>query len=163
VICKRLRHCGFGRQRTHHRPFEGSGHEGQMSREVGADIYQMTKFKRSNQNTCINQKPIVYEGQRVKKGAVSADGPCTEAASWRSDATCWWLHAWRGYNFETRSCSAKSWSRTTITLRFTLKSSSRRSRHQASDPRKSTRDIPNIAEAFLRISTKADHPHRRDL
>ena len=39
---------------------EGSAHEGQLSREVGADIYQMTKFKRSNQNTCINQKPIVH-------------------------------------------------------------------------------------------------------
>jgi DNA-directed RNA polymerase subunit beta len=38
---------------------DGTAQEGQMSREVGADIYQMTKFKRSNQNTCINQKPIV--------------------------------------------------------------------------------------------------------
>ena len=43
--------------------------EGQLSREVGADIYQLTKFKRSNQNTCINQKPIVQKGQRVTKGA----------------------------------------------------------------------------------------------
>src|SRR3954467_4193020 len=39
---------------------EGNAHEGQMSREVGADIYQLTKFKRSNQNTCISQKPIVF-------------------------------------------------------------------------------------------------------
>jgi DNA-directed RNA polymerase subunit beta len=39
-----------------------AAHEGQMSREVGADIYQLTKFKRSNQNTCINQKPIVERG-----------------------------------------------------------------------------------------------------
>src|SRR5450759_368489 len=44
---------------------EGTAHEGQLSREVGADIYQLTKFKRSNQNTCINQKPIVRVGQRV--------------------------------------------------------------------------------------------------
>src|SRR6202011_602024 len=51
---------------------EGSPHEGQLSREVGADIYQLTKFKRSNQNTCINQKPIVFQGQRVKKGDVLA-------------------------------------------------------------------------------------------
>ena len=56
---------------------EGAGHEGQMSREVGADIYQLVKFKRSNQNTCINQKPIVKVGQRVFKGQVLADGPCT--------------------------------------------------------------------------------------
>src|SRR6202041_211893 len=57
---------------------EGSSPEGQLSREVGADIYQMTKFKRSNQNTCINQKPIVMQGQKAKKGDVLADGPCTE-------------------------------------------------------------------------------------
>src|SRR5205809_7115568 len=57
---------------------EGSSHEGQLSREVGADIYQLTKFKRSNQNTCINQKPIVRKGERVVKGQVLADGPCTE-------------------------------------------------------------------------------------
>jgi len=57
---------------------DGSAHEGQLSREVGADIYQLTKFKRSNQNTCISQKPIVFQGQRVKKGAVLADGPCTD-------------------------------------------------------------------------------------
>ena len=47
---------------------EGASHEGQLSREVGADIYQLTKFKRSNQNTCINQKPIVRVGQRIPKG-----------------------------------------------------------------------------------------------
>jgi len=56
---------------------EGAGHEGQMSREVGADIYQLTKFRRSNQNTCINQKPIVQVKERVTKGQVLADGPCT--------------------------------------------------------------------------------------
>src|SRR5207248_9985168 len=57
---------------------EGTAHEGQLSREAGADIYQLTKFKRSNQNTCINQKPIVRVGQRTVKGTVLADGPCTD-------------------------------------------------------------------------------------
>src|SRR5438128_1733306 len=57
---------------------EGEHHPGQLSREVGSDIYQLTKFKRSNQNTCINQKPIVQKGERVVKGQVIADGPCTE-------------------------------------------------------------------------------------
>ena len=80
---------------------EGNVHEGQMSREVGADIYQLTKFKRSNQNTCINQKPIVYQGQRVKKGDVLADGPCTELgelALGRNVLVA--FMPWRGYNFE---------------------------------------------------------------
>ncbi|HEY5162092.1 MAG TPA: DNA-directed RNA polymerase subunit beta, partial [Terriglobales bacterium] len=57
---------------------EGEHHPMQLSREVGSDIYQLTKFKRSNQNTCINQKPIVSKGDRVLKGQVIADGPCTE-------------------------------------------------------------------------------------
>ncbi|MBV8896780.1 MAG: DNA-directed RNA polymerase subunit beta, partial [Acidobacteriaceae bacterium] len=80
---------------------EGGAHEGQMSREVGADIYQLTKFKRSNQNTCISQKPIVYQGQKVKKGDVLADGPCTEAgelALGRNVLVA--FMPWRGYNFE---------------------------------------------------------------
>ena len=48
-----------------------SDHSGVLSREVGADIYQLIKFKRSNQNTCISQKPLVRVGDRVKKGQVS--------------------------------------------------------------------------------------------
>jgi DNA-directed RNA polymerase subunit beta len=55
-----------------------SAEDGHFSREVGADIYTLTKFRRSNQNTCINQKPIVRKGDRVVKGQVLADGPCTD-------------------------------------------------------------------------------------
>src|SRR5205814_1298815 len=57
---------------------EGEHHPTQLSREVGSDIYQLIKFKRSNQNTCISQKPIVGKGDRVVKGQVIADGPCTD-------------------------------------------------------------------------------------
>ncbi|HEY2019249.1 MAG TPA: DNA-directed RNA polymerase subunit beta, partial [Bryobacteraceae bacterium] len=80
---------------------EGASQEGQLSREVGADIYQLTKFKRSNQNTCINQKPIVRVGQRVTKQSVLADGPCTdegELALGRNVLVA--FMPWRGYNFE---------------------------------------------------------------
>src|SRR5207247_3147325 len=52
--------------------------DGTISREVTADIYTLIKFKRSNQNTCINQRPIVHVGERVAKGQVIADGPCTD-------------------------------------------------------------------------------------
>src|SRR5256714_1105851 len=52
--------------------------DGTISREVTADIYTLTKFKRSNQNTCINQRPIVQIGERVSKAQVIADGPCTD-------------------------------------------------------------------------------------
>src|SRR5437870_13805818 len=65
------------------------------------DIYPMTKFKRSNQNTCINQRPIVRVGQKVAKGQVMADGPCTELgelALGRNVLVA--FMPWRGYNFE---------------------------------------------------------------
>src|SRR6201986_1986756 len=80
---------------------EGEHHPTQLSREVGSDIYQLIKFKRSNQNTCINQKPIVRQGDRVIKGQVIADGPCTEQgelALGRNELGG--FMPWRGYNFE---------------------------------------------------------------
>src|SRR5207237_2292873 len=80
---------------------EGQGDGEDLSKEMGADIYPMTKFKRSNQNTCINQKPIVRVGQRVQKGQVLADGPCTELgelALGRNVLVA--FMPWRGYNFE---------------------------------------------------------------
>ena len=80
---------------------EGEHHPTQLSREVGSDIYQLIKFKRSNQNTCINQKPVVREGDRVVKGQVIADGPCTEQgelALGRNVLVA--FMPWRGYNFE---------------------------------------------------------------
>ncbi|MDQ3011889.1 MAG: DNA-directed RNA polymerase subunit beta, partial [Acidobacteriota bacterium] len=75
--------------------------DGTLSREVTADIYPLIKFKRSNQNTCINQKPIVRKGERVAKGQVVADGPCTEGgelALGRNVLVA--FMPWRGYNFE---------------------------------------------------------------
>ncbi|MDQ6787557.1 MAG: DNA-directed RNA polymerase subunit beta, partial [Acidobacteriota bacterium] len=75
--------------------------DGTISREVTADIYSLVKFTRSNQNTCINQRAIVQVGERVKKGQVIADGPCTdrgELALGRNVLVA--FMSWRGYNFE---------------------------------------------------------------
>ena len=69
---------------------EGNGHSGQLAREVGSDIYQLTKFRRSNQNTCINQKPIVRKGQQVEAGQVLADGSCTSWGELALEGTSWW-------------------------------------------------------------------------
>src|SRR5262249_7736772 len=76
------------------------GAEGR-GKEFGADIYPLTKFRRSNQNTCINQKPIVHEGEHVERGRVLADGPCTESgelALGRNILVA--FMPWRGYNYE---------------------------------------------------------------
>src|SRR4030088_2420181 len=80
---------------------EAEDQETGETKEFGADIYQLVKFKRSNQNTCITQKPVVREGQRVRKGQVHADGPCTDAgelALGRNILVA--FMPWRGNNFE---------------------------------------------------------------
>jgi len=62
--------------------------------------YRLAKFRRSNQNTCINQKVLVEEGDKVTAGSLLADGPLPRTASWRLARTCWSPHAWEGYNYE---------------------------------------------------------------
>ena len=90
---------------------EGEHHPEQLSREVGSDIYQLTKFKRSNQNTCINQKPIVQKGQRVAERAGHRRRSLhRSSASWLWDATCSWpsCHG-AATTSKTRSWFPKSW------------------------------------------------------
>jgi DNA-directed RNA polymerase subunit beta len=130
---------------------EGEIHEGQLSREVGADIYQLTKFKRSNQNTCINQKPIVKVGQRVRKGDVLADGPCTdrgELALGRNVLVA--FMSWRGYNFEDAIVVSESLVRDDYYTSIHIEEFEIEARDTKLGPEEITRDIPNIAESFLR-------------
>ncbi len=130
---------------------EGGAHEGQMSREVGADIYQLTKFKRSNQNTCISQKPIVYQGQKVKKGDVLADGPCTEAgelALGRNVLVA--FMPWRGYNFEDAIVVSEKLVKDDYYTSIHIEEFEIEARDTKLGPEEITRDIPNIAESFLR-------------
>ena len=129
----------------------GGAHEGQLSREVGADIYQLTKFKRSNQNTCISQKPIVEQGQRVKKGDVLADGPCTdqgELALGRNVLVA--FMPWRGYNFEDAIVVSEKLVKEDYYTSIHIEEFEIEARDTKLGPEEITRDIPNIAEAFLR-------------
>src|SRR4051794_22739665 len=130
---------------------EGTAHEGQLSREVGADIYQLTKFKRSNQNTCINQKPIVAVGQRVPKGAVLADGPCTdlgELALGRNVLVS--FMPWRGYNFEDAILVSEKLVKEDYYTSIHIEEFEIEARDTKLGPEEITRDIPNIADSFLR-------------
>ncbi len=130
---------------------EGAGQEGQMSREVGADIYQLTKFKRSNQNTCINQKPTVYKGQKVRKGDVLADGPCTERgelALGRNVLVA--FMPWRGYNFEDAIVVSEKLVKEDYYTSIHIEEFEIEARDTKLGPEEITRDIPNIAESFLR-------------
>jgi len=130
---------------------DGTAHEGQMSREVGADIYQMTKFKRSNQNTCINQKPIAFQGQRVVKGQVLADGPCTdmgELALGRNVLVA--FMPWRGYNFEDAILVSEKLIKEDYYTSIHIEEFEIEARDTKLGPEEITRDIPNIADTFLR-------------
>jgi DNA-directed RNA polymerase subunit beta len=130
---------------------EGNSHEGQLSREVGADIYTLTKFKRSNQNTCINQKPIVFQGQRVKKAEVLADGPCTEwgeLALGRNVLVA--FMPWRGYNFEDAIVVSEKLVKDDYYTSIHIEEFEIDARDTKLGPEEITRDIPNIAEGFLR-------------
>src|SRR5687767_3121780 len=130
---------------------EGNVHEGQMSREVGADIYSMTKFKRSNQNTCINQKPVAHVGQRVRKGDVLADGPCTdhgELALGRNVLVA--FMPWRGYNFEDAILVSEKMVKDDYYTSIHIEEFEIEARDTKLGPEEITRDIPNVSETYLR-------------
>ena len=124
---------------------------GQLSREVGSDIYQLTKFKRSNQNTCINQKPVVKKGQRVLKGQVIADGPCTdkgELALGRNVLVA--FMPWRGYNFEDAILVSEKLVKEDYYTSLHIEEFELESRDTKLGPEEVTRDIPNVSESMLR-------------
>ncbi len=130
---------------------EGEHHPGQLSREVGSDIYQLTKFKRSNQNTCINQKPIVLKGQRVTKGQVIADGPCTdhgELALGRNVLVA--FMPWRGYNFEDAILVSEKLVKEDYYTSVHIEEYEIEARDTKLGPEEVTRDIPNVSESMLR-------------
>ena len=130
---------------------EGDGHSGQLSREVGADIYQLIKFRRSNQNTCINQKPVVHRGQRVHAGQVLADGPCTdrgELALGRNILVA--FMPWRGYNFEDAILDSEKLVKEDSYTSIHIEEFEIESRDTKLGPEEITRDIPNVAESLLK-------------
>jgi len=124
---------------------------GTTSREINADIYQLTKFKRSNQNTCINQKPIVRENQIVKKGDVIADGPCTqlgELALGRNVLVA--FMPWRGYNFEDAILVSEKLVKEDSFTSIHIEELEVEARDTKLGPEEITRDIPNVSESALR-------------
>jgi DNA-directed RNA polymerase subunit beta len=122
-----------------------------LSREVATDIYKMTKFKRSNQNTCINQKPIVHVGQRIRKGQVIADGPCTdqgELALGRNVLVA--FMPWRGYNFEDAILVSEKLVKEDSFTSIHIEELEIEARDTKLGPEEITRDIPNVSESALR-------------
>jgi len=128
-----------------------SAEDGHFSREVGADIYTLTKFRRSNQNTCINQKPIVRKGDRVVKGQILADGPCTdkgELALGRNVLVS--FMPWRGYNFEDAILVSERLVKDDYYTSIHIEEFEIEARDTKLGPEEVTRDIPNVSESFLK-------------
>jgi len=125
--------------------------DGKRPRDFGADIYQLTKFRRSNQNTCINQKPIVRPGQRVVKGQVLADGPNTdhgEIALGRNVLVA--FMPWRGYNYEDAIVVSEKLVKDDFFTSVHIEELEVSARDTKLGPEEITRDIPNVSEGALR-------------
>ncbi len=123
----------------------------QVSSEMGADIYNLIKFKRSNQNTCINQRPIIRVGQKVLKGQVLADGPCTEMgelALGRNVLVA--FMPWRGYNFEDAILVSEKLVKEDYYTSIHIEEFEIEARDTKLGPEEITRDIPNVGENYLR-------------
>ena len=119
-------------------------------KEIGADIYNLTKFKCSNQNTSINQKPIVKVGVHVAKGQIMADGPCTdmgELALGRNVLVA--FMPWRGYNFEDAILVSEKLVKEDMYTSIHIEEFEIEARDTKLGPEDVTRDIPNVSEGLL--------------
>ncbi|RMG60131.1 MAG: DNA-directed RNA polymerase subunit beta [Deltaproteobacteria bacterium] len=118
---------------------------------LGADIYNLNKFRRSNQNTCINQKPLVRVGDRVRKGEVIADGPATakgELALGRNVLVA--FMPWGGYNFEDSILISERLVRDDVYTSVHIEEFSCMARDTKMGKEEITNDIPNVGEDQLK-------------
>src|SRR4030088_601827 len=119
--------------------------------DEGIHIYELRKFMRSNAGTCINQKPIVVKGQKIKKGRVIADGPNTEAgelALGRNVLVA--FMPWNGYNFEDAILISEKVVKEDIYTSIHIDEFEIGARDTKLGPEEITRDIPNVSEEALR-------------
>ena len=119
--------------------------------DPGVDIYNLIKYQRSNQNTCINQKPIVKKGDVVSKGQVVADGPATEKgelALGRNVLVA--FMAWGGYNYEDSILVSEKVVKEDIFTSIHIEEFEVMARDTKLGKEEITRDIPNVGEEALR-------------
>ncbi len=117
----------------------------------GVDIYRLMKFQRSNQNTCINQRPLVRVGDVVKKGDIIADGPSTELgelALGRNVLVA--FMPWNGYNFEDSILLSERIVRDDVFTSIHIEEFEVMARDTKLGPEEITRDIPNVSEEALK-------------
>ena len=123
----------------------------QTDEEKGIFVYPLRKFGRSNAGTCINQRPLVKNGQKIKKGDVIADGPCTdngELALGKNMLVA--FMPWNGYNFEDAIVISRRIVKEDIYTSIHIEDFEVIARDTKLGPEEITRDIPNVGDEALK-------------
>ena len=121
------------------------------SEQPNLDIYRLTKFRRSNQDTCLNQRPVVTEGTKVKKGSVIADGPATregELALGRN-VLCAFM-PWAGYNYEDAIIISEKLIKNDVFTSIHIEEFELQVRDTKRGVEEITREIPNVSEEAVK-------------
>jgi len=119
--------------------------------DVQADLYELKKFRRSNQNTIINQRPLVKVGERVEKGQILCDGPASdkgELAMGRNILAA--FVPWRGYNYEDAIILSERLVKTSAFNSIYIVEETLEARETKLGPEEITRDIPSVSETALK-------------
>jgi DNA-directed RNA polymerase subunit beta len=119
--------------------------------ELGTDLYILTKFLRTNQNTSTNHRPIVRKGEKVQKGQVLADSSCTDGGELAlgRNVLCAFM-PWRGYNYEDAIIVSERLIKGDIFTSLHIVEETIEARDTKLGPEEITRDIPNVPENLLR-------------
>ena len=161
-----------------HSPFVGTGMEHVIARDSGSacvatgpgvvtyvdatkvvvaedngneKIYELTKYRRSNASTCLNQKPIVWDGERVERGTILADGPAMENGELAlgQNVTIAFM-TWHGYNYEDAIIMSEKMQSQDYYTSVHIEEYDIECRETKLGPEEITRDIPNVAESACR-------------
>jgi len=125
--------------------------EGGLSVDTGFDVYELKKFQKSNQKTCINQRPIVKKGQRVKKGQIIADGPSMENGELALGKNVLVAFMpWRGYNFEDAILVSERLLKDDVYTSIHIQEFECEAVETKLGREEITRDIPNVPESLLK-------------
>jgi DNA-directed RNA polymerase subunit beta len=117
----------------------------------GTDIYRLLKFQRSNQGTCINQRPIVEKGEIVQKGTVLADGPSTDLGEIALGKNIrMGFTTWEGYNYEDAMLISEELVKKDVFTSIHIEEYESEARDTKLGPEEITRDIPNVGEDALK-------------
>ena len=117
----------------------------------GVDKYSVLKFKRSNQGTCVNQRPIVYKGDKVVKGQVLADGPATDHGELALGYNVIVAYMpWEGYNYEDAILLSEDLVKADVFTSIHIEEYDCDARDTKLGEEEITRDIPNVSEEALK-------------